>query len=72
MCGAADIILGRAAFRGSEVVDYVFLLITGVIAYHGLTYRDEDGESDTGHLLFGCIALVFFLRVLLVDILKLV
>ncbi len=54
------------------MIDYVFLLITGVIAYHGLTYRDEDGESDTGHLLFGCIALVFFLRVLLVDILKLV
>jgi len=57
---------------GGEVIDYVFLVVTGVIAYHGITYRDEDGESDTGHLLFGCIALVFFLRVLLVDILKLV
>ncbi len=51
--------------------DYIFLIVTAAIAYHGLTYRNEDGESDTGHLLFGCIALVFFLRVLLVDVLKL-
>ena len=53
------------------IKDYIFLIVTGVIAYHGLTFRDEDGESDTGHLLFGCIALVFFLRVLLVDVLRL-
>lgn len=51
--------------------DYIFLIVTGVIAYHGLTFRNEDGEADTGHLLFGCIALVFFLRVLLVDVLTL-
>jgi hypothetical protein len=54
------------------VLDWVFLLATGFIAYHGLTYRDEDGENDIGHLLFGSIALLFFLRVLFVDILKLI
>ncbi len=54
------------------MVDWVFLLVTGFIAYHGLTYRDEDGESDIGHLLFGSIALLFFVRVLLVDVLKLI
>jgi len=54
----------------SEVLDYVFIIITGAIAYHGITYRDENGDSDFGHLLFGCIALLFFLRVIFVDILK--
>ncbi len=52
--------------------DWVFLLATGFIAYHGLTYRDEEGENDIGHLLFGSIALLFFMRVLFVDILKLI
>ncbi len=55
-----------------EPIDIVFVLVTGAIAWHGLTYRDENGEFDVGHLLFGAIALLFCLRVLLVDILKLV
>ncbi len=52
--------------------DWVFVIVTGAIAYHGITYRDEDGESNIVHLLFGCIALLFCLRVLFVDILKLI
>jgi len=51
-------------------LDLVFLLITGAVAYHALTYRTEDGERDTVRLLFGCIALLFFLRVLFVDVLQ--
>ena len=47
----------------------VFLAITGFVAYHGLTYRDEEGNTDTVRLLFGCIALLFFFRVFLVDVL---
>jgi hypothetical protein len=54
------------------MVDIVFVLVTGAIAYHGLTYRDEEGQSDVGHLLFGAIALLFCLRTLFVDILGLV
>jgi hypothetical protein len=54
------------------MLDWVFVLVTGFIAYHGLTYRDEEGESDIGHLLFGAIALLFCLRTLFVDILKFV
>jgi hypothetical protein len=54
------------------MLDWVFVLVTGFIAYHGLTYRDEEGESDIGHLLFGAIALLFCLRALFVDILKFV
>lgn len=57
--------------KGLFVIDWIFLLVTGVIAYHALTHRNEDGDNDIGHLLFGAIALLFFLRVLLVDVLKL-
>jgi len=49
----------------------VFLIVTGAVAYHGLTYRDADGNSDTVRLLFGCIALLFFFRVLFVDVMDL-
>ena len=47
----------------------IFLAITGFVAYHGLTYRDKEGESDFVRLLFGCIAFLFFLRVFIVDVL---
>lgn len=52
--------------------DYIFVLVTGAIAYHGLTFRNEEGESDTVRLLFGAIALLFCLRVLFVDIFGLI
>ncbi len=53
------------------MVDWLFVIVTGAVAWHGLTYRDENGETEIGHLLFGAIALLFCLRVLFVDILKL-
>jgi len=54
-----------------ETLKNIFLIaVTGFIAYHGITYRDEEGESDVGHLLFGCIALIFCLRFFFVDFLK--
>ncbi len=49
------------------MIDWIFLSVTGVIAYHALTHRNEDGENDTGHQLFGAIALLFFSRVLFVS-----
>jgi hypothetical protein len=55
-----------------SLVNWLFVLVTGVIAHHGLTYRNADGERDTVRTLFGCIALLFCLRVLFVDILKLI
>ena len=51
------------------MIDGFFLLFTGAIAYHALTHRNADGENDIGHMLFGAIALLFFMRVLLVDVL---
>lgn len=53
-------------------LNIVFVIVTGAVAFHGLTYRSEDGDRPIGHLLFGCIALLFCLRVLFVDILKLI
>jgi len=53
------------------MLDWFFVIVTGAIAWHGITYRDEDGETDFVRLLFGCIALVFCIRVLFVDILRL-
>ncbi len=52
-------------------LDWGFLLVTGFIAWHALTHRNADGENDIGHLLFGAIALLFFMRTLLVDMLGL-
>lgn len=53
-------------------LDFIFVAVTGFIAYHGLTYRDDEGKAEWVHLLFGCIALLFCLRVLFVDILGLI
>lgn len=57
--------------ENETLMNLVFLVVTGAVAYHGLTYRDEDGNSDTVRLLFGCIALLFFFRVLFVDVMEL-
>ena len=56
----------------ADLVDWIFVLVTAAIAYHGLTYRNPDGERDLVRTLFGCIALLFCLRVLIVDILELI
>jgi hypothetical protein len=57
---------------GGTWVDWLLIVVTGVIAYHGITYRDKNGDSDWVRLLFACIALVFLLRTLFVDVLGLV
>lgn len=50
-------------------IDIILLIVTAGIGYHGLTWRDEDGKPDSVRLLFGCIALMFFMRVLFADVL---
>jgi hypothetical protein len=54
------------------MLDWLFVLVTGLVAIHGLTYRDKNNDRPWVHLLFGSIALLFCIRVLFVDILKLV
>jgi len=51
------------------LVNVVFLIATGAIAWHGIRYRDAEGNTDTVRLLFGCIAAVFFFLVLFQDVL---
>ena len=46
-----------------------FVIVTGLIAWHGLTFRDADGKRDFVRLLFGAIALLFCIRVFYFDIL---
>lgn len=51
---------------------WIFVIVTGAVAYHGLTFRDKEGEREWVHLLFGSIALLFCMRELFVEILGLV
>jgi hypothetical protein len=53
-------------------VNSVFLAVTAFIAWIGLRARNPDGKADTVHLLFGCIAAVFFFLVLFQDVLGVV
>lgn len=50
------------------LVNIVFLVLTAGIAWHGLTYRNAEGGKDWVRLFFACIAMIFFLRVLFVDV----
>ena len=50
-------------------VDWLAVIVTGAIAVHGLTHRDDNGDRPWVHLLFGAIALMFFTRFLFADIL---
>ena len=50
-------------------MDFIFIIITAFIAWHGLTYRDKTGNRDFVRTLFGAISLLFCLRVLFTDVL---
>ena len=53
-------------------INYLFLAVTAGIAWHGISYRTEEGKTDVVRLLFGCIAAVFFMLVLFQDVLGVV
>ncbi len=52
-------------------IDVVFVVVTALIAWHGITFRTKDGEREWIHALFGCIALLFCMLVLTRDLLEL-
>lgn len=54
------------------LVNLVFLAVTGFIAWHGIRFRDAEGNTDFVRLLFGSIAAVFFFLVLFQDVLGIV
>ena len=55
-----------------NAVNFIFLFVTGFIAIKAIRTKNPDGNSDYVHLLFGCIAAVFFFLVLFQDVLGLV
>ena len=52
------------------LIDWLFLAVTGFIVWHAVRFRDESGSPDMVRLLFGCIAAVFFFKVLFEDVLR--
>ena len=54
------------------LINFVFLVVTGFVAWHGIRFRDAEGNTDFVRLLFGCIAGVFFFLVLFQDVLGIV
>ncbi|MBC8338032.1 MAG: hypothetical protein ISR51_00890 [Rhodospirillales bacterium] len=62
----------EAAGELEPLVNLLFLIGTGAVAWHGIKFRDEDGNAEWVHLLFGCIAAVFFFGVLFQDVLGVV
>ena len=60
------------AGEAEPLVNLIFLAVTGFIALHGIRFRDEEGNSDSVRMLFGCIAAVFFFMVLFQDVLGVV
>ena len=58
--------------EAEPLVNIIFLAFTGYIAVHGIQFRDDEGNNDFVHLLFGSIAAVFFFMVLFQDVLGVV
>jgi hypothetical protein len=54
------------------LINIVFLIVTAGVAWHGIRFRDAEGNTDFIRLLFGCIAAVFFFMVLFQDVLGVV
>ena len=52
-----------------KLVNIIFLIVTALIAHHALTYRNDEGKKDFVRLFFGCIAAVYFILVLLKNVL---
>ena len=50
-------------------MNFIFIIVTAFIAWHGLTFRDKNGERDFVRLLFGSISLLFCLKVFFFDVL---
>jgi hypothetical protein len=51
-----------------RLVNIIFLITTALIAHHALTYRNEEGKKDIVRIFFGCIAAVYYILVLVKNI----
>ncbi len=61
--------MGPGAGNWEGLVNWLFLVVTAAVAWHAIRFRDDTGGPDFVRLLFGCIAAMFFLKVLLGDVL---
>jgi len=52
-----------------NLVNIIFLVVTALITHHALTYKNADGKKDSVRLFFGSIAAVYFILVLLKNVL---
>ena len=52
-----------------NLVNIIFLVVTALITHHALTYKNADGKKDFVRLFFGSIAAVYFILVLLKNVL---
>ena len=48
----------------TEWTDFAIVLITGITAYHVISYRDVEGDRYLVHFFFSCIALFYGIWVL--------
>lgn len=52
------------------IFDVTAVIVLGLVALHGLTYKDADGQRPLAHLLFGAIALLYAGKFLFGEILQ--
>ncbi len=55
-------------FDQEALVNWIFLFLTGFVAWYGIRYRSIDGKADFVHLLFGVVGAIFFFLVLFQDV----
>ncbi len=59
-------------FDQEAMLNWIFLILTGVVGWYGIRYRNVGGKPDFVHLLFGVVAAIFFLLVLFQDPIRII
>jgi len=54
-------------FDQEALINWIFLILTGFVAWYGIRYRTVGGKPDFVHLLFGIVGAIFFLLVIFQD-----
>ena len=54
-------------FDQEAILNWLFLILMGLIAWQSFRFRDPGGKADFVRLLFGTVAAIFFFLVLFQD-----
>jgi|FLOH01.1.fsa_nt_gi hypothetical protein len=57
-------------FDQEALLNWIFLILTGFVAWYGIRHRNANGRTDFVHLLFGVVGAIFFLLVLFQDVIS--